>query len=96
MLIVSLCSLYFPVLPFAKISFSISLYLIVYFRKSLPKILTIYTTKERIFDFNFCPSVLMNECLKTRSHVFANLLKVMMKFASCVILGIWYVGNVGC
>ena len=80
--------LVFPCLPFAKISFSISLHLIVYFRKSLPKILRIYTTKERVFDFDCCPSVLLNECLKPRSHVIGNLLKVIMKCVLDVILGI--------
>ena len=58
------------------------------FSKTLPKILTIYTMKERVFDFDICPPVLLSECLKTRSNVFGNLLKVIMKFELCVILEI--------
>ena len=48
--------------------------------------------KERVFDFESCPSVLLNECLKTHSHIFGNLL---MKFELCTLLEIQYVGNVG-
>ena len=44
--------------------------------------------KERVFDFDICPPVFLSECLKARSHVFGNLLKVIMKFELCVILEI--------
>ena len=36
----------------------------------------------------------MNECLKALLHVFGNLLKVIMKFGLCGMLGILYVGDV--
>ena len=40
----------------------------------------------------------LNECLefKTRSHVFGNLLKVMMRFELCEMLGKQYIGYVPC
>ena len=52
--------------------------------------------KERVSDFDCCPSVLLNECLKTPSHVFRHLLKVLMKLKLSVILGIYiyiYIGT---
>ena len=41
-------------LDFAKIYFSIWLYLIVFFRKSFPQLSTIHTIKERVFDLDYC------------------------------------------
>ena len=47
----------FPyLLDFAKISFSIGLYLIVYFQKSFPKMSTNHTIKD-VFGFDCCPYV---------------------------------------
>ena len=39
--------------------------------------------------------MLLNECLKTRSHVSRNLLKMMIKFELCGMLGMWDVRNIG-
>ena len=40
--------------------------------------------------------ILLNECLKTLSHAFRNLLKVTIKFELCRMLVMQYVGNVRC
>ena len=96
---------------FGKISFSIWFYLIAYFQKSFPKISTIYALKNRVLDFDCCPSVLNSIAVE---WIFKGLLACIQRFVQsdneirvirnikdivcwrCIMFGLWNVGDVGC
>ena len=88
---------------FVEISFSTSLYLIVYFWNSLPKILTIYTIEESVLDFYCYPSVLNSNNVE---WMFKDSLACIRKFVEsdntsyvecwqCSVLGMWDVRFAG-
>ena len=107
MLLVPLCSLYFPALTFVKISFSVSLYLIVYFRKSLPKILTNLYNERACIWLQFLP-VSVDEWMFKNSlaciHKFVESddeIRVMCNIRDivcweCGMLRLWDIWDVGC
>ena len=82
-----------------------------YFRKFLSKMLTVYIIKERVFDFDCCPSVLN---LNIVEWMFKDSLACIRKFFEsddkiqvvwnvgdvvcwvCGMLGLWDIGDVGC
>ena len=92
---------------FAKIYFSIWLYLIVFFRKSFPQISTIHTIKERVFDFDYCPYVeCWGYCMLGMCDVqdvgcwgrgmFGKWDVRDVECWGCGMLGMWDAGDVGC
>ena len=84
--------------------------LTIYFRKFLSKMLTIYTIKERVFDFDCCLQVLSLNIVKL---MFKDSLACIRKFVECDdkiqamrnfgaavcwecgMLALWDIGDVG-
>ena len=81
-------------LDFAKIYFSIWLYLIVFFRKSFPQVSTIHTIKERVFDFDYCLYV---ENIVCWGYMMFRMWDVRdVECSGSGMFGMWDVGDVVC